>query len=217
VLRTLDRKQPPVQITPIVRDWFATMADALPRPQALVVRRLLDPRTADIAARVLGARGRELSRVLRNTVSATIVHGGEKINVIPSEIELQLDGRILPGQTPEDLIRQLHELVGDDVDFEIVRHDPGPPDPDLGYYETLAQILRELDPEGVPVPMLMAGVTDARFLARAGVQTYGYLPLRLPEDFEPFPLVHNADERVPADALSFGVEAISRASERYPG
>jgi acetylornithine deacetylase/succinyl-diaminopimelate desuccinylase-like protein len=68
----------------------------------------------------------------------------------------------------------------------------------------------------VPVPILQAGVTDARFLGRAGVQTYGYLPLKLPEGFDPFPLVHNADERVPADALEFGVEAITLAIARYP-
>ena len=97
----------------------------------------------------------------------------------------------------------------------MIRHDPGPPDPDLSFYEPLAQIIRELDPESVPVPMLQAGVTDARFLTRAGIQTYGYLPLALPEDFEPLPLIHNADERVPVAALDFGVEAISRAIARY--
>jgi acetylornithine deacetylase/succinyl-diaminopimelate desuccinylase-like protein len=217
LLRTLDRRQPPVHIIPLVRDWIEQMAAALPRPQALVLRRLLDPRTADLAVRALGPRGRPLSRVIRNTVSATIVRGGDKINVIPSEVELELDGRILPGFTPDDLIGELHEIVGRDVELEVVRHDPGPPDPDLAFYEPLAQILRELDPAGVPVPMLQAGVTDARFLSRAGVQTYGWLPLRLPEDFEPFPLVHNADERVPVDALGFGVEAIGRAIERYRG
>jgi acetylornithine deacetylase/succinyl-diaminopimelate desuccinylase-like protein len=216
VLRTLDRRQPPVHIIPLVREWIEQMAAVLPRAQALVLRRLLDPRTADLAVRALGSKGRPLSRVIRNTVSPTIVHGGDKINVIPSEVELQLDGRLLPGFTPDDLVRELHDLVGDDVEFEVVRHDPGPPDPDLSFYEPLAQIIRELDPDGVPVPMLQAGVTDARFLSRAGVQTYGYLPLRLPEDFEMFPLIHNADERVPADALSFGVDAIARAIERYP-
>jgi acetylornithine deacetylase/succinyl-diaminopimelate desuccinylase-like protein len=194
------------------------MAAELPRPQALALRALLDPRTADVAARALGARGRQLSRVIRNTVSATIVHGGEKINVIPSEVELELDGRILPGQTPDDLIEELYGLVGStDVEFELVRHDPGPPEPDLSFYEPLAQIVRELHPGAVPVPMLQAGVTDARFLSRAGVQTYGFLPLRLPPEFELWPLVHNTDERVPADALGFGLDAIGRAIERYTG
>ena len=215
VLRTLDRRQPPVHIVPLVREWFEQMAAPLPRLQREVLLRLLDPRTADVAARLLGPKGRPLSRVIRNTVSPTIVRAGEKINVIPSEIELQLDGRILPGQTPDDLIGQLHDLVGDDVEFEVVRHDPGPPEPDLSFYEPLAEILRELDPDGIPVPMLQAGVTDARFLSRAGVQTYGWLPLKLPESFEPTPLIHNADERVPADAVRFGAEAVGLAIERY--
>lgn len=216
VLRTLDRKQPPVHIIPLVREWFEAMAAELPRGPALLLGRMLDPRTADLAARALGARGQVLSRVIRNTVSPTIVRGGEKINVVPSELELELDGRILPGQTPDDLIRELHDLVGrDGIEFELVRHDPGPPEPDLDFYEPLAQILRELDPGAIPVPMLQAGVTDARFLSRAGVQTYGYLPLKLPAGFEPFPLIHNADERVPADALAFGVAAIGLAIERY--
>jgi len=216
VLRTLDRRQPPVHIIPLVREWFEAMAAELPRGPALVLLRMLDPRTADLAARAMGTRGRLLSRVIRNTVSTTIVRGGDKINVIPREVELELDGRILPGQTPDDLIRELHDLVGrKDVEFEVVRHDPGPPEPDLSFYEPLANIIRELDPGAIPVPMLQAGVTDARFLCRAGVQTYGYLPLKLPADFEAFPLIHNADERVPADALAFGVEAIGRAIERY--
>jgi acetylornithine deacetylase/succinyl-diaminopimelate desuccinylase-like protein len=215
LLRALDRRQPPVHVIPLVREWIEQMATALPLPHALVLRRLLDPKTADLAVRALGPRGRTLSRVIRNTVSPTIVHGGDKINVIPSEIELQLDGRLLPGFMPDDLIEELHDIVGEDVDFELVRHDPGPPDPDLSFYEPLAQILRELDPGSVPVPMLQPGVTDARFLSRAGVQTYGWLPLRLPEGFEATALIHNADERVPAEAITFGVEAIGRAIERY--
>lgn len=215
ILHTLDRKQPPVHVIPLVREWFETMAAHLPRPQALVMRRLLDPRTADIAVRLIGKP--ILGRVIRNTVSTTIVHGGEKINVIPSEVELQLDGRILPGQTPADLVRELHDIVGTKgVHFEVVRHDPGPPEPDLSQFRLLADVLRELDPDGIPVPMLQAGVTDARHLTRAGVQTYGFLPLRLPDDFELTPLIHAADERVPVDALQFGVDAIARVIERYP-
>jgi acetylornithine deacetylase/succinyl-diaminopimelate desuccinylase-like protein len=204
-----------VHITPIVEQWVTGIASELPRAQRLVVERLLDPRTADLAVRALGKRGRIFGRVIRNTVSPTIVHGGDKINVIPSAIELQLDGRLLPGFTPDDLIGELHALVWDAVELEVVRHDPGPPEPDLAFFEPLAQIIRELDPEGVPVPMLQPGVTDARFFTRAGIQTYGFLPLRLPEDFEPLTTIHNADERVPVDALPFGVEAITRAIARY--
>ncbi len=217
ILRTLDRKRLPIHVTPVAAEWIGRMADALPRPQAIVLRRLLDPRTADVALRMLGPRGALLEPALRNTVNATIVRGGDKINVIPSEVDLQLDGRILPGQTPEDLMVELAQLLGDGIELEVVRHDPGPAEADLSFFEPLAAILRELDPDGVPVPMLQIGVTDARFLSRAGIQTYGFLPLNLPEGFELTKLIHAADERVPADAIRFGTEAVYRALERYPG
>jgi acetylornithine deacetylase/succinyl-diaminopimelate desuccinylase-like protein len=217
VLRTLERRRPPVRIIPLVREWFERMAAELPRPQALLVRGLLDPRTAGVAARALGSRGRGLTRVIRNTAEPTIVRGGDKINVIPSEIELQIDCRLLPGQTPADAMAELRDLLGDDVELELVRHDPVAAEPDLSQFELLAGVLRELDPEATPVPMLLAGVTDGRFLSPLGIQTYGFLPLRLPQEFEFTPLIHNADERVPVDALPFGVEAITRAIERYAG
>ncbi|HVS84306.1 MAG TPA: M20/M25/M40 family metallo-hydrolase [Gaiellaceae bacterium] len=215
VVQALERRQPPVHITPIVREWFETMAAHLPRAQGVVLRQLLNPRLADVAARAIGKP--ILGRVIRNTAAATIVRGGEKINVIPAAAELELDGRILPGQTPDDLIREVYDIVGrDGVEIELVRHDAGPPVPDMSKFELLADTIRALDPEGIPVPMLQAGVTDARHLARAGVQTYGFLPLKLPDDFDVAPLIHNADERVPVDALRFGVEAISRVIAGYP-
>jgi acetylornithine deacetylase/succinyl-diaminopimelate desuccinylase-like protein len=78
-------------------------------------------------------------------------------------------------------------------------------------------VIRELDPEGVPIPMLLPAVTDARHLSPLGIQTYGFMPLSVPEDFPLDRLAHAADERVPADAVRFGAEAILRAIERYPG
>ncbi len=217
LLTALDRKRLPIHVTPVAEAFLGGLADALPRAQATVIRRLLDPRTADLALPLLGARRRAIEPMLRNTVSATIVHGGEKINVIPSEVELQLDGRILPGQTPDDLMIELAQTARVEVAYEVVQHEPYPAEPDLSYFDTLAGVLRELDPEGIPLPMLQVGVTDGRYLARAGIQTYGFLPLNLPDGFDYTSLIHAADERVPADALRFGAEAVWRAIERYPG
>jgi acetylornithine deacetylase/succinyl-diaminopimelate desuccinylase-like protein len=191
------------------------MADALPRRQSLVLRSLLDPRLAEATTRAPMPQLRVLDRVLRNTVSATIVHGGEKINVIPAQIELELDARALPGYGPDDVIREIHTLVGPDLELEVVRHDPYPAEPDLSQLPALSAILRELDPGAVPVPMLQPGVTDSRFFAAVGIQTYGFLPLNLPDDFQYTSFIHAADERVPAEAVRFGAEAVGRAVERY--
>jgi acetylornithine deacetylase/succinyl-diaminopimelate desuccinylase-like protein len=210
-LRDLDRKPLPVHVTPVAREFLERVAAELPRPQRTAMRALLKPGLADPALRALGDRVRRFEPMLRNTGSATVVWGGSKINVVPSEIELELDGRALPGFGPEDLIRELQESVGHDVEVELVRHDPGPSEPDLRLFDTLADVLRELDPQAIPVPLLQVGVTDGRFFSRLGIQTYGFIPMRLPPDFEFLRLVHAADERIPADALGFGTEAVYRA------
>jgi acetylornithine deacetylase/succinyl-diaminopimelate desuccinylase-like protein len=215
LLRDLDRKRLPVHVTPVVRETVERIAAELPRPQAAVMRSLLQPRLTDGALRLLGAQGRMFEPMLRNTVNATIVRGGGKINVVPSEIELELDGRALPGFTPDDVIAELRDAVGADVELELVRHDPGPAQPDLALFETLAGVIRELDPEGIPIPLLQIGVTDGRFFAQAGIQTYGFLPMRLPPGFEFARLIHAADERIPVDALEFGAEAVWRAVQRF--
>jgi acetylornithine deacetylase/succinyl-diaminopimelate desuccinylase-like protein len=199
----------------VVRQTVEAIAAELPRAQAAVMRSLLKPRFTDGALRLLGAQAALFEPMLRNTVNATIVRGGAKINVVPSEIELELDGRALPGFTPDDLIAELQGIVGDDVEVELVRHDPGPSAPDLGLFETLAGVIRELDPDGIPIPLLQIGVTDGRFFSQAGIQTYGFLPMRLPQGFAFNKLIHAADERIPVDALEFGAEAVWRAVQRF--
>jgi acetylornithine deacetylase/succinyl-diaminopimelate desuccinylase-like protein len=161
------------------------------------------------------------SPLLRNTVNATIVRGGEKINVIPSEITLDMDGRLLPGCSPDDLITELRPLLGPGVELSeavepgVVRQLPDPTSADMGMFDLLAGILRDADPDGIPVPYLMPAATDGRFFARLGIQTYGFLPMRLPEGMNFLRLVHAADERIPADAVEFGTRAILEALKRF--
>ena len=214
LLRDLDRKRMPVHVTPAAREMIERMAAALPRPQRDLMRGLLKPALTDRALPLLGDRRRTTEPLLRNTASATIVRAGEKINVVPAEIEVEIDGRALPGVTPDDFIAELREVTGDDIELELVTHDPGPPAPDLGLFDALADVLRELDPAAVPIPLLQIGVTDARFFAPLGIQTYGFLPMRLPPDFPFLNYVHAADERVPAEAIEFGSEAVFRALQR---
>lgn len=82
-------------------------------------------------------------------------------------------------------------------------------------FGTLASILEESDPEGIPIPYLNSGVTDARFFSRLGIQTYGFLPMKLPADFDFVKTVHAADERIPVEALGFGADAIFRLLLRF--
>jgi len=62
---------------------------------------------------------------------------------------------------------------------------------------------------------LLSGFTEARFFSKLGIQTYGFLPMLLPANFNFAQTIHAADERIPVSALDFGVQAIGKLLERY--
>ena len=215
LLRTLDRKRLPVHVTPVVERMVHALAAELPGPLALLLQRLLDPRMTDHVVRLLGERGAFFDPLLHNTVNATIISAGDKINVIPSEAHVELDGRALPGQGPDDLLRELRQLAGDGVEVEVARSEPGPPDPDFGLFDLLAGVLTEADPAVTPIPYLLPAITDARHFGRLGIQGYGFTPMQLPADLKFTELIHAADERVPVEAVAFGADAYLSVARRY--
>ena len=106
-------------------------------------------------------------------------------------------------------------ITGKDATIEVLSHDPGPQSPDMGLFDTLSGVLRESDPDGIPVPMLMPAATDGRLFARLGTQTYGFLPMLLPSTLDFAAVIHGPDERVPVDAINFGAGAVYRLLQRY--
>ncbi len=215
VLHILDHKKLPVHITPVARQMISGMSDALPFPQNVVLRQLLNPALSDRVLNLLGDKGEQLSASLHNTVSPTIVRGGEKINVIPGEITLGLDGRLLPGFTPDDMLRELRALLGDEVDLVVERYEPGPQPADMERYAILADILRQADPTGIPVPYLVSGVTDARHFATLGIQSYGFIPMQIPDEL--IKTIHAADERIPVATLEWGTQVLLETLQRFRG
>jgi acetylornithine deacetylase/succinyl-diaminopimelate desuccinylase-like protein len=215
VLHRLDRRRLPVHVTPVARSMIQAIADEVPATLAVPLKGLLVPTLTNRLLDAFGERARFFDPLLHNTVSATIVGGGEKENVIPDTIELTLDGRLLPGFGPEQLFAELRELTGVEMEFEIGQHDPVAAEPDLSMFDTLAGALRELDPAAKAIPMLLPGVTDGRFFSRLGIQTYGFLPMQLPPDLPFMQLIHAENERLPADAVDFGTSAIERVLERF--
>ncbi|HEX3909966.1 MAG TPA: M20/M25/M40 family metallo-hydrolase [Solirubrobacteraceae bacterium] len=215
LLHALDRRRLPVHVTPVARSMVEAIAADVPAAPALALRGLLVPVLTDRLLDAFGERGRVFDPLLHNTVSATIVQGGEKVNVIPDTVSLELDCRLLPGFAPEDVFAELRALSGVELEFEVVRHDPVAAEPEMAMFETLAGALRELDPEAKAVPMLLPGITDGRFFSRLGIQTYGFLPMQLPPELPFMRLIHAPDERLPVDAVEFGTSAIERVLARF--
>ena len=216
VLALLDENRLPVHVPAATEAMLTGMAAGLSDSEAAALRALLKPETVDATLDAMGRSGQIYEPLLHNTVNATIIGGGDKINVVPSEVTIDLDGRTLPGYGPEELVAELGELLGDLAEIEVLQFDPpGQPEPDMGLYPILSEVLREADPGSHPVPLIMAGATDGRFFGRLGIQTYGYLPMTLPADFDFTVFIHAADERIPASAVEFGTDAIFEVLGRF--
>lgn len=217
-LTRLDRRRMPVHITPASRLMLEAMIEHSDGAIQRTLQALLNPRAAGMALRMLGSRGDLLEPVLRNTVNPTIVRGGDKDNVVPAEVNLRLDGRMLPGFDPEEMVVELKDLLGGDVEIDY-RTEGLPPagDPDLSLLPLLGDVLQNGDPRAIPIPFLLPAVTDGRWFAQLGIQHYGFLPMNLPDGFEFQGTVHGADERIPVSAIEQGADAMFALLRRYPG
>jgi acetylornithine deacetylase/succinyl-diaminopimelate desuccinylase-like protein len=219
LLTALNAQRLPVHITPVARQMIAAIAETLPEPVDAAVARLLDSTQTNATLDSLDAQGLRAARgwdaLLHNTVNATVVRASNKTNVIPSTVEVELDGRVLPGYTAADIQAEIRAIAGEDFELSTIRHDPVGSKPDMTLYPLLANLIREADPTGVPIPSMVGGFTDGRMFARLGIQNYGFLPQNLPADFASGSMVHGADERVPVSTIEFGTRVLYRLLERY--
>ncbi|MFI5981858.1 M20/M25/M40 family metallo-hydrolase [Streptomyces sp. NPDC051555] len=148
---------------------------------------------------------------LRNSSNPSMLSAGYKVNVIPGHATAYIDGRTLPGGEAE-FHATLDALTGPDVDWDFHHREVALEAPFQGRtFDVLREAVEHFDPEGRVVPFCMAGGTDAKHFSRLGITGYGYSPLKLPPGFDYWSLFHGVDERVPVEALHFGVKVLDRA------
>jgi acetylornithine deacetylase/succinyl-diaminopimelate desuccinylase-like protein len=152
LLTKLDSAHLPVHITPPVKLLLEGMRDALEEPWRGRMAALLDPMKTDATLAEIGPMGRNLDAALHNTVNATIVSGGLKINVIPSEVQVQLDGRLLPGFGPDDMIRELRAAVGEHPNVGDIRG--------MGMFMALELVYDQRTKQPLEEPNLMGWLSD---------------------------------------------------------
>ncbi|MBQ6642266.1 MAG: M20/M25/M40 family metallo-hydrolase [Saccharopolyspora sp.] len=163
----------------------------------------------DGAVAKLGGLSRIVGATLRDTANPTMLTAGYKHNVIPSVAEAAVDCRILPGRE-EAFDRELADLLGPDVEREWVGLPPVETRFEGRLVDNMQASLLAEDPAAKTLPYMMSGGTDAKSFSRLGMNCYGFAPLRLPADLDFSALFHGVDERVPVDALRFGVRVLDR-------
>ena len=164
----------------------------------------------------------ELSPRIKMTITPTMIQGGVKENVVPSECEAVFDCRILPGQSIAetlDLIKTLLKDVGlEKLTFEIIQAHEGSESPtQTSLYSTITNVLREFEPTCGVTPSLMTGGTDSRFFREQGSVCYGFHPMH-PEPPINGKLIkreHGIDERISVENLAFGTSVLYETMKRF--
>ncbi|MFJ8110639.1 M20/M25/M40 family metallo-hydrolase [Streptomyces sp. NPDC096132] len=200
----------PLRLTPTVRAALTELAALYGIETALDDPVLDDPAGVDALLEKLGPAASLVESTVRNSANPTMLEAGYKLNVIPGEAVAHVDGRYLWG-TEDEFRATLDELTGPDVDWEFRHHSAALQAPvDTPLYARMRAAVEEFAPEGHVVPYCMSGGTDAKQFSRLGVTAYGFAPLKLPKGFDYQALFHGVDERVPVEALHFGVQVLDR-------
>ena len=210
-LAKIGEHREPVQVNPTTRTFFAELGRVWPNAQerrAMADVASTDTRRVQRGARVL-ARIPVFDAVLRTGISATILQGGIRGNVIPTEATARLNVRTLPGQSVDAVVKRLRAVVGDSlVDITVTARGEDAPASDFQspMFTAIRESAQALDASLTVVPYLSTGATDSARLRTWGMQAYGLLPFPMNQDDED--RMHGNDERVPLASLDFGTRMI---------
>jgi acetylornithine deacetylase/succinyl-diaminopimelate desuccinylase-like protein len=194
-----------------IHETWRRFLDGLGFPDEMVTP-LLDPdRLVDALADLPVAMARQFHACTHTTIAPTVAQGGTKTNVIPDQVDLQLDIRTLPGQTLPDVRAMLDDALGDLADrVEVLtaHDDPSTESPvDSPLWDTLARTTQAFYGGSHLLPMLSVGATDARFFRRLGATAYGFGLFSQKLSFEDYGrMFHGDDERVDVESLRLSAE-----------
>ena len=199
LLRALERirmHRTPMKVLPTVEKFFQDQAPRVGPPRAAWYRDMRAALADPAAARVL-YEDREVSALLRNTISITVMRAGYKTNVIPGTAEAELDVRLLPGEDPRAFLAEMRAVV-DDASVEIVPpavfRPPNQSAVDTELFRVIQEVLGRLFP-GVPITTkMLTGATESVLFRPLGIVCYGFTPLLTTA--EETATGHGDDERI---------------------
>jgi len=157
--------------------------------------------------------------ILRTSVVPTILKGGFRSNVIPSEAEATLDIRALPDEDMPKFYEYLKKIIND-PSVEVVANrgggrEPGAPSRiDSDMFRAFEAVQREMFPSAVTLPAMLTGATDNAQLRAKGVQAYGFGPIVEEKDAASGGGAHGDDERLIESSLYKEVEFLWRSALR---
>jgi acetylornithine deacetylase/succinyl-diaminopimelate desuccinylase-like protein len=206
-LEAVTKWETPYHILPMVKEFFLKMASKHPPDQRKYFEDI-EKGLHDSSFSVMLTSNPIYNAMVRDTISLTILQGGSKANVIPSESTATLDCRLIPGSSKENFLKEIKKRLGDEIEVEgKMEGNPVSPSPlDTELFQAIQRFASKNDPDCPVVPLLLPGATDSRFIRERGITTYDFCPFRLTE--KEILRVHGNDERIALENLRFGMRML---------
>lgn len=196
------------EVTPLTNIMFRKIAETMPFPRSFLLSNLQKPLIFNIVKTQLTSE-KTIAAMLKNTISVTSFHAGDKENIIPETAEATLDIRLLPNTDPERFLADIRKLVKDEriiMSVILAPEQASVSDMDVDFYRSLEKVLLRRTPGSITAPMLTPGTTDSCFFRQKGVNCYGLFPAIInPGELSRF---HGNDERISIKNLVLGVQII---------
>lgn len=198
-LKKLDDEQFRPELKGVARELFATLAPEMKGVQRVALSNLW--LFGPLVEKQL-AQGASTNAMLRTTTALTIMHAGNKANVIPGVAEATIDFRILPGDTSQGVLQHVRQRVGPDVEVRAIggSKEPTPvSSTDANSYRVMERTLRSLFPDTIVAPALYVAGSDSQHFVPLADSIYRFSPVRVkPQDVA---RLHGTDERLAVSNL----------------
>jgi acetylornithine deacetylase/succinyl-diaminopimelate desuccinylase-like protein len=225
VIEKIGNYQPPTLFVPTLRQFLSEVVKHNPDIKDHFAHLLSNPTQSDQILDELATKDKALAEEIRPrtkmTITPTIIRGGIKENIIPSECEAVFDCRVLPGQSVEETLATIKALLKDvgieKLSFEIIqKHDGNESTTQTPLYEAIKGVLKEFEPNCGVTPTMTTGGTDSRVFRETGSVCYGFHPMRPDEPNDDLERrMHGINERITIENLVFGTSIFYEIVKRF--
>jgi len=206
----------PTEFNDATKGYFLKMAELTPGQEGADMKAAATSQDPAAIARL--KTNPTHNSILHTTCVATQLTGGHAPNALPQRATANVNCRIFPGHTQEEIRTALETAIGDPHVTVVLRDPPETPGPAPRLTPAILGPIEKLSAEmfpGVPViPAMAAGATDGRFLTPVGIPTYGVSgAFADPATTN----AHGLNERLPVQSLLEGREFLYRLTMMYSG
>ena len=214
-LAALQRFSFPFELNAVTREYFTAMARIETGQNAADMRAILqDPPDPQALARL--SQSARFNSTMRTTCVATMLNGGHALNALPQRAMANINCRIFPGHSQEEIRLALLKVFNDptlsvrylDTDGQLSEHGSdnkamSPPPLRADVMKSLRDVSAKLWPGATLIPIMETGASDSVYTMNAGLPSYGICGLAVGRDDS---RAHGRDERMGVEAYYQGLE-----------